>query len=51
MYVIYLLMYFSDVSELESHLNNDCTVLLKNLKAREDQHYELLHYNRKIIQK
>lgn len=44
-------MYFGDVGELESHLNNDCTVLLKNLKAREDQHHELLQYNRRIIQK
>jgi hypothetical protein len=42
-------MYLGDASELEVHLNNDWTVLLKNLKLREDYHFELLQYNNHIL--
>lgn len=44
-------MYFSDVADLESHLNNDCTIILKNIKTLEDYHYDLLQYNRRILSK
>lgn len=44
-------MYLGDAGEIESNLNNDWTVVLKNLKLREDHHYELLQYNRRIISK
>ena len=42
-------MYFEDAATLETHINNDWSVFLKNLKQREDLHYELLIYNKKIL--
>ncbi len=42
-------MYLGDANQLEVHLNNDWTVLLKNLKLREDFHFELLQYNNHIL--
>lgn len=32
-------MYLGDASDIESHLNVDWSVLLKNLKLREDSHF------------
>ena len=42
-------MYFEDTSSLESQLNNDWPVMLRNLKQREDNLLELLHYNKRIL--
>jgi hypothetical protein len=42
-------MNFADAGQLEQHLNNDWTLILKNVKAKEDLHFELLQYNRRIV--
>jgi hypothetical protein len=42
-------MYFADSAQLEAHLNDDWTVLLRNLKAREELLHELLLYNHRVI--
>lgn len=44
-------MYFAEPADYEYHLNNDWTVILKNVKAREDQLFELLQHNKKIVTK
>ena len=44
-------MYFEDAYCLESHLNKDWAIFLKNLKQREEYHLELLHYNKNIVSK
>ncbi len=44
-------MYFTDANHLESHLNEDWTVLLRNIKSREDTHFQLLQYNKRLIAK
>ena len=42
-------MYFEDDSVLECHLNNDWAVFLRNLKKREECHYELLQYFKTLL--
>lgn len=42
-------MFLGDPLSIETHLNNDWSLLLRNLKAREDYLLELLQYNFKII--
>jgi hypothetical protein len=49
--IIIAVMYFGDVSEMEAHLNNDWTLIFKNIKIMEDFHYELLQYNKRILMK
>ena len=44
-------MYFEDDTVLESHLNNDWAVFLRNQKKREECHYELLQYNKRVVAK
>lgn len=42
-------MFLGDLQNIETHLNNDWTILLKNIKIREDYHFQILQYNHKII--
>lgn len=42
-------MFLGDPLSIETHLNNDWSLLLRNLKTREDYLLELLQYNFKII--
>lgn len=44
-------MFLGDICSIEQHLNNDWTLILKNIKIREDCLYELLQYNKKVITK
>lgn len=42
-------MFQGDPLSIETHLNNDWSLLLRNLKTKEDHHFELLQYNHQII--
>jgi hypothetical protein len=44
-------MYFANSGDLEAHLNDDWTVFLRNLKAREEMLHELLQYNHHVIRR
>jgi hypothetical protein len=43
--IINLRMFLGDPLSIETHLNNDWSMLLRNLKSKEDHLFELLHYN------
>ena len=42
-------MFLGDPLSIETHLNNDWSLLLRNLKSKEDFLLQLLQYNHKII--
>lgn len=42
-------MFFGNPDLLERSLHNDLNILIKNVKAREDQHLTLLQYNKGLI--
>ena len=46
---IFICMYFADSADLEAHLNDDWSVFLHNLKARQEMLHELLQYNHRVI--
>lgn len=47
--IINLRMFLGDPLSIETHLNNDWSLLLRNLKLKEDYLFDLLHYNHKIV--
>ena len=42
-------MFYGNPELLERNLHNDLNTLVKNVKAREDQHLTLLQYNKGLI--
>lgn len=42
-------MFEGDPLSIETHLNNDWSLLLRNLKSKEDHLFELLQYNHNIV--
>lgn len=43
-------MFYGNSELLEKTLHNDLNTLIKNVKAREDQHLTLLQYNKGLIE-
>lgn len=43
-------MFYGNSDLLEKTLHNDLNTLIKNVKAREDQHLTLLQYNKGLIE-